>query len=173
MAPKKGAAKQKQGTAKKLKEPSDEQPLMHPPSPPSPHVLLPSQPRWSGNEALSQGHSVALSQSLALKDISKFFATLNFKSAYNQLQRRLVRKGQLRHPMQVFEDPSNQALLVKLQELGSINLWGDNNNTGAHSMQLAVSMQQHFANPEPGPSTPPPAKRSKRTKAEPEAAEPT
>ncbi|KAJ9530391.1 hypothetical protein QJQ45_000765 [Haematococcus lacustris] len=85
---------------------------------------------------------------LQLKDISKFFATPNFKSANNQLQRRLVRKGQLRHPMQVFEDPSKQALLVKLEELGSINLWGDNNTTGAHSMQLAVSMQQHFANPE-------------------------
>ncbi|KAJ9505565.1 hypothetical protein QJQ45_009753 [Haematococcus lacustris] len=45
-------------------------------------------------------------------------------TCYNQLQRRLVRKGQHRHPMLMpaFEDPSNQALLAKLQELGSINL---------------------------------------------------
>ncbi|KAJ9520440.1 hypothetical protein QJQ45_000155 [Haematococcus lacustris] len=46
---------------------------------------------------------------------------------YNQLH-------QHRHPMlmPVFEDPSNQALLAKLKELGNM---------------LAVSMQQHFANP--------------------------
>ncbi|GFH14588.1 uncharacterized protein HaLaN_10674 [Haematococcus lacustris] len=42
--------------------------------------------------------------------------------------------------MPVFEDPSNQALLAKLQELGSIDLRGDNNTIGAHSMQLAVTM---------------------------------
>ncbi|KAJ9508506.1 hypothetical protein QJQ45_012024 [Haematococcus lacustris] len=53
-----------------------------------------------------------------------FFANPNFKTCYNQLQRRLVRKRQRRHPMlmPVFVDPSNQALLAKLQELGSINL---------------------------------------------------
>ncbi|GFH31732.1 hypothetical protein HaLaN_30832 [Haematococcus lacustris] len=39
--------------------------------------------------------------------------------------------------MPVFEDPNNQALLAKPQELGSINLWGGNNTIGAHSMQLA------------------------------------
>ncbi|GFH24719.1 hypothetical protein HaLaN_22569 [Haematococcus lacustris] len=49
--------------------------------------------------------------------------------------------------MPVFEDPSNQALLAKLQELGSIDLIGDN-TIGAHSMQLAVAMQQHYSNPE-------------------------
>ncbi|KAJ9509352.1 hypothetical protein QJQ45_001804 [Haematococcus lacustris] len=56
-----------------------------------------------------------------LKDFCKFFANPNFKTVYKQLQRRLVRH---RHPMlmPVFEDPSNQALLAKLQELGSINL---------------------------------------------------
>ncbi|KAJ9533210.1 hypothetical protein QJQ45_018318 [Haematococcus lacustris] len=61
---------------------------------------------------------------LQLKDFCKFFANPNFNTVYNQLQRRLVRKGQHRHPMlmPVFEDPSNQALLAKLQELGSINL---------------------------------------------------
>ncbi|GFH25024.1 hypothetical protein HaLaN_22915 [Haematococcus lacustris] len=38
------------------------------------------------------------------------------QKVYNQLQRRLVRKGQHRHPMLMpaFEDPSNQALLAKL-----------------------------------------------------------
>ncbi|KAJ9530577.1 hypothetical protein QJQ45_012561 [Haematococcus lacustris] len=56
-----------------------------------------------------------------LKDFCMFFANPNFKTVYNQLQRRLVRN---RHPMLMpaFEDPSNQALLAKLQELGSINL---------------------------------------------------
>ncbi|KAJ9508879.1 hypothetical protein QJQ45_028194 [Haematococcus lacustris] len=56
-----------------------------------------------------------------LKEFCKFFANPNFKTCYNQLQRRLVRH---RHPMLMpaIEDPSNQALLAKLQELGSINL---------------------------------------------------
>ncbi|KAJ9512141.1 hypothetical protein QJQ45_012704 [Haematococcus lacustris] len=56
-----------------------------------------------------------------LKDFCKFFANPNFKTCYNQLQRRLVRN---RHPMLMpaFEDPSNQALLDKLQELCSIKL---------------------------------------------------
>ncbi|KAJ9529002.1 hypothetical protein QJQ45_007071 [Haematococcus lacustris] len=42
---------------------------------------------------------------------------------YNQLQRRLVRKGQHREPIlkPVFADPSNKELLAKLQQLGSIN----------------------------------------------------
>ncbi|KAJ9530795.1 hypothetical protein QJQ45_028682 [Haematococcus lacustris] len=72
-----------------------------------------------------------------LKDFCKFFANPNFKTCYNQLQRRLVRN---RHPMlmPVFEDPSNQALLAKLQGLGSINLAGDANTIDAHSMQLAM-----------------------------------
>ncbi|KAJ9515542.1 hypothetical protein QJQ45_021641 [Haematococcus lacustris] len=56
-----------------------------------------------------------------LKDFCKFFANPNFKTCYNQLQRRHVRN---RHPMLMpaFEDPSNQALVAKLQELGSIYL---------------------------------------------------
>ncbi|KAJ9522119.1 hypothetical protein QJQ45_005159 [Haematococcus lacustris] len=80
-----------------------------------------------------------------LKDFCEFFANLNCKTVYNQLQRRLVRKGQRRHPMlmPVLEDPRIQALLAKLQELGSINLRVDSNTIGAHSMQLAVAMQQH------------------------------
>ncbi|KAJ9509112.1 hypothetical protein QJQ45_001600 [Haematococcus lacustris] len=54
----------------------------------------------------------------------------------------------LRGPDQpAFEDPSNQALLDKLQELGSINLAGVHNTIDAHSMQLAVAMQQHYSNP--------------------------
>ncbi|KAJ9509800.1 hypothetical protein QJQ45_011601 [Haematococcus lacustris] len=59
-----------------------------------------------------------------LKDFCKFFANPNYKTCYNQLQRRLVRKGLHCHPMlmPVFEDPSNQALLAKLQELGNINM---------------------------------------------------
>ncbi|KAJ9512775.1 hypothetical protein QJQ45_029017 [Haematococcus lacustris] len=81
-----------------------------------------------------------------LKDFCKFFANPNFKTCYNQLQRRHVRN---RHPMLMpaFEDPSNQALLSKLQELGSINLAGFHNTIDAHSMQLAVAMQQHYSNP--------------------------
>ncbi|KAJ9529902.1 hypothetical protein QJQ45_022291 [Haematococcus lacustris] len=59
-----------------------------------------------------------------LKDFCKFLANPNFKTVYNQLQRGLVRPGQHCHPilMPVFEDPSNQALLAKLQELSSIDL---------------------------------------------------
>ncbi|KAJ9525665.1 hypothetical protein QJQ45_003513 [Haematococcus lacustris] len=84
-----------------------------------------------------------------LKDFCKFFANPNSKTEYNQLQRRLVRPGQRRHPMlmPVFEDPINQALLVKLQDLGNINLAGDANTIDAHSMQLAVAVQQHNSNP--------------------------
>ncbi|KAJ9524447.1 hypothetical protein QJQ45_019511 [Haematococcus lacustris] len=71
-----------------------------------------------------------------LKDFCMFFANPNFKTCYNQLQRRLVRN---RHPMLMpaFEDPSNQALLAKLQELGSIKLTAFHNTIDAHSMQLA------------------------------------
>ncbi|MGQ3286110.1 hypothetical protein [Bosea sp. (in: a-proteobacteria)] len=81
-----------------------------------------------------------------LKDFCKFFANPNFKTVHNQLQRSLVRH---RHPMLMpaFEDPSNQVLLAKLQELGSINLAGDANTIDTHSMQLAVAMQQHYSNP--------------------------
>ncbi|KAJ9530212.1 hypothetical protein QJQ45_023497 [Haematococcus lacustris] len=81
-----------------------------------------------------------------LKDFCKFFANPNFKTCYNQLQRRHVKH---RNPMLMpaFEDPSNQALLAKLQELGSIKLTGFHNTLGAHSMQLAVAMQQHYFNP--------------------------
>ncbi|GFH25247.1 hypothetical protein HaLaN_23180, partial [Haematococcus lacustris] len=46
-----------------------------------------------------------------------------------------------------FDDPSNLELLAKLQQLGSVNLTGDNNTISHHSMQLAVAMQQHYSNP--------------------------
>ncbi|GFH09217.1 hypothetical protein HaLaN_04320 [Haematococcus lacustris] len=86
-----------------------------------------------------------------LKNFSQFFANPIFLTVYNQLQRRLVRPRQHRHPMlmPVFEDLSNQALLAKLQELGSINLNGDANTIGAVTIgaELAVSMRQHFINP--------------------------
>ncbi|KAJ9510747.1 hypothetical protein QJQ45_027623 [Haematococcus lacustris] len=73
-----------------------------------------------------------------LMDFCMFFSNPNYKTCYNQLQRRHVRH---RHPMLMpaFEDPSNQALLAKLQELGSINLAGYHNTIDAHSMQLAVN----------------------------------
>ncbi|KAJ9504688.1 hypothetical protein QJQ45_029819 [Haematococcus lacustris] len=77
-----------------------------------------------------------------LKDFCMFFANPNFKTCYNQLQRRLVRH---RHPMlmPVFEDPSNQALLAKLQE-----------TAGLHAP----------------PSAPPPAASSSSTSSRPSAA---
>ncbi|KAJ9508362.1 hypothetical protein QJQ45_011881 [Haematococcus lacustris] len=55
-----------------------------------------------------------------LKYFCMFFANPNFKRCYNQLQRRHVRH---RNPMLLpaFEDPSKQALVAKLHELGSIN----------------------------------------------------
>ncbi|KAJ9510006.1 hypothetical protein QJQ45_011668 [Haematococcus lacustris] len=57
-----------------------------------------------------------------LKDFCKFFANPNYKTCYNQLQRRFVRKGERPMLMPVLEDPSNQALLAKLQELCSMKL---------------------------------------------------
>ncbi|KAJ9529755.1 hypothetical protein QJQ45_014533, partial [Haematococcus lacustris] len=85
-----------------------------------------------------------------LKDFCKFFANPNFKTCYNQLQRRLVRD---RHPMLMpaFGDPNNQALLAKLQELCSINLAGDANTLDAHSMQLAGKGKAAKAKPAPQP----------------------
>ncbi|KAJ9518362.1 hypothetical protein QJQ45_010312 [Haematococcus lacustris] len=81
----KGSDKHKKGTPKKLK------------GPPLP---------------LDSEDLVMLRQ---LKDFCKFYANPNFlPTVYNQLQRRLVRPKQRRHPMliPVFEDPSNQALLA-------------------------------------------------------------
>ncbi|KAJ9522533.1 hypothetical protein QJQ45_008387 [Haematococcus lacustris] len=96
------------------------------------------------------GHGVQLSNPVQTRKLSflsnaqaaqGLLQALRQPHVYNQLQRR--------HPMlmPVFEDPSNQALLAKLQELGNTNLRGDANTIGAHSMQLAVAMQQHYSNP--------------------------
>ncbi|KAJ9507579.1 hypothetical protein QJQ45_019237, partial [Haematococcus lacustris] len=120
---------------------------------------------------------------------------------YNQLQRRLVRKRQLRHPMPmpVFEDPSNQALLAKLQELqlgsphqGQVEhrllrpAWSQQRDLPVRGTMWcpvvaprkppqAPCSSQAATQPaatEDGPNTPPPAKRSKRIEAE-QAAEPS
>ncbi|KAJ9524815.1 hypothetical protein QJQ45_003038 [Haematococcus lacustris] len=74
-----------------------------------------------------------------LKYFCMFFANPNFKTCYNQLQRR--------HPLRTPATSTQQALVAKLHELGSIKLTGDANTIDAHSMQLAVAMQQHYSNP--------------------------
>ncbi|GFH21338.1 uncharacterized protein HaLaN_18621 [Haematococcus lacustris] len=78
-----------------------------------------------------------------------YFANSSFLNPYNQLQRRLGRAGQNKHfsLKPAFDDPSNQELLAKLQQLGSANFTGDHNTISHHSMQLAVAMQQHYSNP--------------------------
>ncbi|KAJ9514576.1 hypothetical protein QJQ45_016314 [Haematococcus lacustris] len=78
-----------------------------------------------------------------------YFANSNFLTPYNQLQRRLGRARQNKHfsLKPAFDDPSNQELLAKLQQLGSTKLTGDHNTITHHSMQLAVAMQQHYSNP--------------------------
>ncbi|GFH17227.1 hypothetical protein HaLaN_13813 [Haematococcus lacustris] len=50
-------------------------------------------------------------------------------------------------PCPAFDNPNNQELLAKLQQLGSANLTGDHNTVSHHSMQLALAMQQHYCNP--------------------------
>ncbi|KAJ9509084.1 hypothetical protein QJQ45_001575 [Haematococcus lacustris] len=78
-----------------------------------------------------------------LKDSCKFFANPNFKTVYNQLQRRLVRH---RHPMlmPVFEDPSNQALLAKLQDLAA-STWRDGINAHSSELKAATLDKGHVA----------------------------
>ncbi|KAJ9529399.1 hypothetical protein QJQ45_013751 [Haematococcus lacustris] len=78
-----------------------------------------------------------------------YFANSTFLTPYNQLQRRLGRARQNKHfsLKPAFDDPSNQELLAKLQQLGSTKLTGDHNTISHHSMQLAVAMQQHYSNP--------------------------
>ncbi|KAJ9524292.1 hypothetical protein QJQ45_008506 [Haematococcus lacustris] len=69
--------------------------------------------------------------------ICEYFANSNKLTPYNQLQRRLGRPGQILHYSikPAFDDPSNQELLAKLQQLGSVNLTGDHNTISHHSMQ--------------------------------------
>ncbi|KAJ9513573.1 hypothetical protein QJQ45_006120 [Haematococcus lacustris] len=52
-----------------------------------------------------------------------YFANSNFLTPYNQLQRRLGRARQNKHFIlkPAFDDPSNQELVAKLQQLGSVN----------------------------------------------------
>ncbi|KAJ9529222.1 hypothetical protein QJQ45_007878 [Haematococcus lacustris] len=68
-----------------------------------------------------------------------YFANSTFLTPYNQLQRRLGRARQNKHfsLKPAFDDPSNQELLAKLQQLGSTKLTGDHNTISHHSMQLA------------------------------------
>ncbi|KAJ9505425.1 hypothetical protein QJQ45_009478 [Haematococcus lacustris] len=84
-----------------------------------------------------------------LKVFCLYFANSNFLTPYNQLQRRLGRPGQNKHfsLKPAFDDPSNQELLAKLQQLGSVNFTGDHNTVSHHSKQLAVAMEQHYSNP--------------------------
>ncbi|KAJ9518121.1 hypothetical protein QJQ45_010045 [Haematococcus lacustris] len=69
-----------------------------------------------------------------------YFANSTFLTPYNQLQRQLGRARQNKHfsLKPAFDDPSNQELLAKLQQLGSTQLIGDQNTISHHSMQLAV-----------------------------------
>ncbi|KAJ9507289.1 hypothetical protein QJQ45_006268 [Haematococcus lacustris] len=118
-----------------------------------------------------------------LKVFCQYFANSNFLTPYNQLQRRLGRPGQNKHfsIKPAFEDPS-----LGLCWSGG-PAWSQQRDQPVRGMmwcpvvaprkppQAPRSSQaatQPAAASEPGPSTPLPAKRTKRTKAEP-AAEPT
>ncbi|GFH12016.1 hypothetical protein HaLaN_07633 [Haematococcus lacustris] len=61
-----------------------------------------------------------------LQVFCEYFANSYFLTPYNQLQRRLGRPRQNLHYSikPAFDDPSNQELLAKLQQLGSTNLTG-------------------------------------------------
>ncbi|KAJ9513815.1 hypothetical protein QJQ45_020897 [Haematococcus lacustris] len=74
----------------------------------------------------------------------EYFANSNLLTPYNQLQRWLGRPKQNLHYSikPAFDDPSNQELLAKLKQLGSVNLTGDHNTISHHSMQLASSELQ-------------------------------
>ncbi|GFH06689.1 uncharacterized protein HaLaN_01359 [Haematococcus lacustris] len=78
-----------------------------------------------------------------------YFANSNFLTPYNQLQRPPgCPKQKLDFILKpAFDDPSNQELLAKLKQLGSVNLTGDHNTISHHSMQPAVAMQQHYSDP--------------------------
>ncbi|KAJ9519558.1 hypothetical protein QJQ45_000639 [Haematococcus lacustris] len=77
-----------------------------------------------------------------LKEFCIYFANSNFWTPYNQL----LNWANILHILKLlFDDPDNQELLAKLQQLGSTNPTGDHNTISAHPMQLAVSMQQHYS----------------------------
>ncbi|KAJ9513461.1 hypothetical protein QJQ45_006022 [Haematococcus lacustris] len=101
-------------------EPAPAPPTLRPPSarlaarhpPPTAHTR-PPMPLDSEDPVLLQ----------QLKVFSLYFANSTFLTPYNQLQRRLGRAGQKKHfsIKPAFDDPSNQELLAKLQQLGSAN----------------------------------------------------
>ncbi|KAJ9513911.1 hypothetical protein QJQ45_020992, partial [Haematococcus lacustris] len=109
-------------------------PAVQPPQAPDAPHLPPLPPRAPAQPAPAQPASMECdidsdsesdcgsepepqSDSEQLKDFCKFFANPNFKTYCNRTA------IQHRHPMLMpaFDDPSNQVLLAKLQDLGSIN----------------------------------------------------
>ncbi|KAJ9509355.1 hypothetical protein QJQ45_001812 [Haematococcus lacustris] len=101
-------------------EPAPAPPTLRPPSarlaarhPPPAAPTGPPMPLDSEDPVLLQ----------QLKVFCLYFANSNFLTPYNQLQRRLGRAGQNKHfsIKPAFDDPSNQELLAKLQQLGSAN----------------------------------------------------
>ncbi|KAJ9514178.1 hypothetical protein QJQ45_002291 [Haematococcus lacustris] len=101
-------------------EPAPAPPTLRPPSarlaarhPPPAAPTGPPMPLDSEDPVLLQ----------QLKVFCLYFANSNFLTPYNQLQRRLGRARQNKHfsIKPAFDDPSNQELLAKLQQLGSAN----------------------------------------------------
>ncbi|KAJ9509856.1 hypothetical protein QJQ45_011547 [Haematococcus lacustris] len=174
-------------------------PAVQPPQPPDAPPLPPLPPRAPAQPAPAQPASMEFDndsdsesdcgsepepqsdwESEQLKDFCMFFANPNFKTCYNQLQRRLVRN---RHPMLMpaFEDPSNQALLAKLQELCSINLTGWKPPAGqveprmvrpAWSQERGQPVRGLMWCPVVAPRKPPQAPRSGQAATQPAASEP-
>ncbi|KAJ9509214.1 hypothetical protein QJQ45_001499 [Haematococcus lacustris] len=127
-------------------EPAPSPPTLRPPSarlaarhPPPAAPTGPPMPLGSEDPVMLQ----------QLQVFCLYFANTTFLTPYNQLQRRLGRAGQNKRFIlkPAFDDPSNQELLAKLQQLSSTQLTGDHNTISHHSMQLAVAMQQHYSNP--------------------------
>ncbi|KAJ9509737.1 hypothetical protein QJQ45_011265 [Haematococcus lacustris] len=101
-------------------EPAPAPPTLRPPSarlaarhPPPAAPTGPPMPLDSEDPVLLQ----------QLKVFCLYFANTTFLTPYNQLQRRLGRARQNKHfsIKPAFDDPSNQELLAKLQQLGSAN----------------------------------------------------
>ncbi|KAJ9511017.1 hypothetical protein QJQ45_002813 [Haematococcus lacustris] len=125
-------------------EPSPAPPTLRPPSarlaarhPPPAAPTGPPMPLDSEDPVMLQ----------QLKVFCLYFANSTFLTPYNQLQRRLGRPNQNLHYSIKPAFDQQQELLAKLQQLGSVNFTGDHNTICHHSMQLAVTMQQHYSNP--------------------------
>ncbi|KAJ9533279.1 hypothetical protein QJQ45_018400 [Haematococcus lacustris] len=105
-------------------EPDPEPAQHHPPCAHPAPALLPAPPPPAAPTGppmpLDCEDPVMLQQ---LKVFCLYFANSNLLTPYNQLQRRLGRAGQNKHfsLKPAFDDPSNQELLAKLQQLGSAN----------------------------------------------------